>query len=91
MSPMFHSAKNTEDRLSIFDFIEYNQNATFFVRYRGEDLEDFSIFKNDILVIDRSIEYKEGKLAVFYNDEFHLSDKPIGNIWGVVKYVIRSL
>lgn len=90
MSPMFHSKKQS-DRLDIFDFIEYHPDATFFVRYEGDDLLEFSIFKNDILVVDKSIDYIKGKLAVCFCDEFYVTNNPRNDVWGVIKYVIKKV
>jgi SOS-response transcriptional repressor LexA len=91
MSPMFHSAKINDDRLSIFDFVEYHPEASFFMKYTGDDLIEFSIFKGDILIIDRSVEFKEGKLCVCFSDDFYITKNPKNSIWGVIKYVIKEV
>jgi len=50
-----------------------NPSATFFCRVSGDSMQDIGISDGDLLVIDKSIENKDGKVAVCYIDgEFTL-------------------
>jgi len=45
--------------------------ATFYGRVKGQSLKDLGIVDGDLLVIDRSLEVRDGRLAVcFINGEF---------------------
>ncbi len=45
-----------------------NPSATFFGRVHGDSMQDFGIHHGDLLVIDKSLEPREGKIAVCYID-----------------------
>ena len=45
-----------------------NRDATFFARIKGKSMQDAGLNEGDILVIDRSQEVKNGKIAVCYLD-----------------------
>jgi DNA polymerase V len=50
-----------------------NPPATFFGRVSGESMKDIGINDGDLLVIDKSLEVKDGKIAVcFIDGEFTL-------------------
>jgi DNA polymerase V len=50
-----------------------NPAATFFGRVRGDSMKDLGIDEGDLLVIDKSLEPADGKLAVcFIDGEFTL-------------------
>lgn len=53
-----------EKPLSLDEHIIKRPAATFFVRVRGEGLNNIGIFSNDILVVDRSINAVAGHLVV---------------------------
>lgn len=53
-----------ERRLSLDDHIIRRPAATFFVRVKGDALNDIGIFSEDILVVDRSLKPFSGCLAV---------------------------
>jgi DNA polymerase V len=96
MTPMFQpTLDNNSSRLDLYNLVSHHPDATFFVKYEGSDLCEFNIFKNDILVIDRSIKPKPGKIATLIKDDEFIIDK-IGNnktkqeIWGVISFVIHK-
>jgi DNA polymerase V len=41
-----------------------NPASTFFVRVSGDSMVDAGIHDNDILIVDRSIEAREGKIVI---------------------------
>lgn len=45
-----------------------NKAATFFARARGNSLIKIGIWDNDLLIVDRSIEYADGLIAVCFID-----------------------
>jgi DNA polymerase V len=45
-----------------------NPSSTFFGRVHGDSMQDFGIHHGDLLVIDKSLEPREGKIAVCYID-----------------------
>ena len=50
-----------------------NPSSTFFGRARGSSMEGAGIFDGDLLIIDKSLEPQEGKIAVcFIDGEFTL-------------------
>lgn len=50
--------------LDINDLVVHNPASTFFVRVEGDSMEGAGIFSGDVLVVDRSIEQKQGKIVV---------------------------
>ncbi len=74
-----------------------NQDATFFIKIEGNDLEYFQIHANDVLLIDRSLSPKNGNLAVVVKDgEFlvlEINSKKLETeytLWGVITYIIHK-
>lgn len=50
-----------------------NPSSTFFCRVSGDSMEDLGISDGDLLVVDKSLEPRDGKVAVCYVDgEFTL-------------------
>ncbi len=45
-----------------------NPNATFYGKVRGDSMRDLGIHDGDLLVIDKSLEPKDGKIAICYID-----------------------
>ncbi len=60
-----------ESRISLEKVLVKNKEATFYARVSGESMKDAGLNDGDILVIDRSEEVKNNKIAVCYlNGEF---------------------
>jgi DNA polymerase V len=57
-----------ETRLSIDQVVVKNAIATFYAKASGNSMTGAGIDDGDILVIDRSIEARDGKIAVCYID-----------------------
>ena len=57
-----------ELRISIDQEVVRNEEATFYARVSGESMQGAGLDDGDLLVIDRSIEPKNGKIAVCYID-----------------------
>ncbi|MCF6169344.1 translesion error-prone DNA polymerase V autoproteolytic subunit [Lutibacter sp.] len=53
-----------EVRISLDKELVKNEEATFYARVRGNSMVDANIEDGDLLVIDRSIETRNGKVAV---------------------------
>ena len=60
-----------ESRISLEKVVVKNKEATFYAKVSGESMKDAGLDDGDILVIDRSEELKNNKIAVCYlNGEF---------------------
>ena len=60
-----------ESRISIEKVVVKNKESTFYARVSGESMKNAGLDDGDILVIDRSEELKNNKIAVCYlNGEF---------------------
>lgn len=53
-----------EKPLDLNDLLIDNPTATFFVKVSGDSMEGAKIFDGDVLVVDRSIEPKDGLIVV---------------------------
>lgn len=96
MKQLFHSAQNSNhSRLDLYNLITFHPEATFYFKYEGPDLYDFNINRNDVLVIDRSLNPKNGNLIISVREgEFVIekfSDKKEIDIWGVISFVVHKL
>ena len=86
-----------EPKISLEQELITNNDATFYVRIDSNSLEEFNIFKNDVLIIDRSFYPKENSLAmIIIEGEFKVirvalkEQKKAYTLWGVITYVIHS-
>jgi DNA polymerase V len=60
-----------EKRLDLNDYLIKNQASTFLVRVKGNSMINAGIFDGDLLIIDRSIEARDGKIVLgVLNGEF---------------------
>ncbi|MDR6300256.1 S24 family peptidase [Mesonia maritima] len=92
-SPATHYLERSID---LSEVLVENKEATFFIRIGGSAWENLGIYKKDVLIIDRSLGFKQGKIALVIKEgEFDLmkypSQKETFELWGVVTYVIHSL
>ena len=55
-----------ESRISLEKVVVKNKEATFYAKVSGESMKDAGLDDGDILVIDRSEELKNNKIAVCY-------------------------
>ena len=53
-----------EMRLDLNDYLIKNPAATFFVRVTGDSMKNAGIFSGDILVVDRSLDPKDGSVVI---------------------------
>ena len=53
-----------EDYLDLNDLLVKREEATFFVRVAGRSMIDAGIQPDDILIVDRSLEAKHGKIVI---------------------------
>ena len=53
-----------DSRLDLNDFIVRNPSATFFVRVTGDSMLDAGIHSGDLLVVDRSLQAKDGSIVI---------------------------
>jgi DNA polymerase V len=55
---------NYDGTLDLNRYLIHNPPATFFVRATGDSMIGAGIFSDDILIVDRSIEAKDGKIVI---------------------------
>jgi len=53
-----------DNKLDLNEFLIKNPSATFFVRVTGDSMVNAGIYSGDILVVDRSIEAKNGHVII---------------------------
>lgn len=53
-----------EDRIDLHDYVVRHPQATFFVRVQGDSMINAGIHEGDILVVDRSLEAREGSIVI---------------------------
>lgn len=53
-----------EKSLDVHDLLVKHPDSTFFVRVEGDSMEGAGIFSGDVLVVDRSLEARTGKIVV---------------------------
>ena len=53
-----------ESKLDLNDYLIKHPSATFFVRVAGDSMVNAGIHTNDIIIVDRSIKPKHGKIVV---------------------------
>ncbi|ETN94533.1 DNA polymerase V [Zhouia amylolytica] len=54
----------TETRISLDKTLVRNKEATFYAKVRGQSMIDANLDDGDLLVVDKSIEPRDGKIAV---------------------------
>lgn len=60
-----------EKRLDLNDYLIKNKSSTFLVKVHGDSMQNAGILDGDILVVDRSIEPRNGKIILgIINGEF---------------------
>jgi DNA polymerase V len=57
-----------QNRISLDDELVKNKNSTFYAKVKGQSMIDAGLDDNDLLVIDRSLEPANNKIAVCYLD-----------------------
>ena len=73
-----------EQRLSLDEELVKNKEATFYARVSGQSMIGAGLDDNDLLIIDRSLEPENNKIAVcFLDGEFTVKRLRVenGNIW----------
>lgn len=53
-----------EDRLDLNEKLIKDKNATFLLKVAGDSMKDAGIFEDDILIVDRSINAKDGHIVI---------------------------
>jgi DNA polymerase V len=56
--------EEVKENIDLNKLLVKNRIATFFLRVSGDSMEGGGIFNGDILVVDRSIEPKNGKIVI---------------------------
>ena len=53
-----------ESKLDLNEHLIHRRAATFFVRASGDSMQGVGIYSSDLLVVDRSLEPKDGDIAI---------------------------
>jgi len=87
-----------EPSIDLHNELITNEDATFFMRVSGEDLEYIQIFDKDVLIVDRSLAPKNNCLAVVVQQgEFCVKQIQLQELeqeyilWGVITYIIHKV
>ena len=74
-------------RVSFDRMLRPHPTSTFEFRYKGTDLAEYGIFEGDMLIIDRSLNLKDGSLAVISSDGSFVCRKVLYSTkWGCFVY-----
>ena len=80
-----------DKRLDLNELVVKNIYTTFYLRYSGPKV--FGLDDGDVLVIDKSMDPKEGDMVVVVHDklfkvrEYNYQD----NVWGKVTWVLKNM
>lgn len=86
----------TEPRIDLNAELIHNPNATFYVRVADDSFSEYEIFKDDVLIIDKSLNAAHNKLALvikegaFQIERIDEASTEEVQLWGVITYVIKS-
>lgn len=61
-------AEGMEEEFDLFKYIIKDKNTTFFARIRGDSMSGIGMSDGDIVVVDKSLEPENNKVAVCYLD-----------------------
>ncbi len=100
--PFIKTDELNKNQLDLNKILVKNPSATFFVKISGNNLNEFGIYSDDVLIVDRAIKPQNGFIAVLIIDgEFvvkriehleNMNETDSENyVWGVVRSVIHSL
>lgn len=100
--PFIKTDELNKNQLDLNKILVKNPSATFFVKISGDNLNDYGIYSDDILIIDKSVKPQIGFMAVLVIDgQFvvkriehlqNISDLESDNyVWGVIRSVIHNI
>jgi len=87
----------TTTKLSLDEHFIEHPAATFFVKVEGDGMEDHGIYKDDTLIVDRSLNPEKNSIVIVVIDgeltvrDFSTIDSEEATVWGVVRGSIRDL
>ena len=87
----------TTTNLSLDEHFIKHPAATFFVKVEGDGLEEHGIYKDDTLIIDRSLNPEKNSIVIVVIDgeltvrSFSDIDSEEAAVWGVVRGSVRDL
>lgn len=53
-----------EGKLDLNEYLVLNKLSTFFVRVTGDSMKNVGIYSGDLLIVDRSLQAKEGSIVI---------------------------
>jgi DNA polymerase V len=87
----------TTTKLSLDEHFIEHPAATFFVKVEGDGMEDHGIYKDDTLIVDRSLNPEKNSIVIVVIDgeltarDFSTIDSEEATVWGIVRGSIRDL
>ena len=88
-----------ESRIDLNRILTKNRDATFFIRVKGDGYREHHILDRDVLIVDRSLPARAGKLAVVVEDgnfkierlASNLKDRDELTLWGMITFIIHDV
>lgn len=85
-----------EPRIDLNSVLVSNSESTFFIRVIDDSFCDLNVYKNDVLIVDKSLIPKTNQLAVITSDGkfeiVRISDTHREvDLWGVLTYIIKAV
>jgi DNA polymerase V len=87
----------TEPRIDLNSELITNPSSTFYVRVSDDSFGAYNIFKDDVLIVDKSLTPKNNQLALITKEGAFqiekISEKSKSEefqLWGVITYIIKS-
>lgn len=87
----------TEPKIDLNSELINNPSATFYIRVADNSFSENNIFKNDVLIVDKSLTPKDNHLALVTREGgFHVEkigdseSKEEFQVWGIITYIIKS-
>ncbi|SCY41370.1 DNA polymerase V [Nonlabens sp. Hel1_33_55] len=86
-----------EPRIDLNSVLVNNSEATFYIRVVDESFAEFDIHKDDVLIVDKSLNPQANQLAiVIQEDSFQIlrmktMELSEMTVWGVITYIIKSV
>ena len=88
-----------ESRIDLNRILTKNRDATFFIRVKGDGCREHHILDRDVLIVDRSLTARAGKLAVVVEDGNFKIERLAANpkdrkeltLWGMITFIIHDV
>lgn len=85
-----------EPRIDLNTILAPNSESTFYVRVIDDSALDFGVEKNDVLIVDKSLDPKLNQLIMVNSDgsfqitRMETTSSSEVSLWGVITYIIKN-